>query len=108
LDMRVRQHGLTIAVVGRGDMVFVFLDGEFDAASTALLVRTLDGLAAQRFARLWVSLAGVTRIDAGGIDALLAARARTCAQRREFLIRSPSSEVVHSLEERADCASLMA
>jgi anti-anti-sigma regulatory factor len=106
--MRVRQHGLTIAVVGRGDMVFVFLDGEFDAASTALLVRTLDGLAAQPFAGLWVSLAGVTRIDAVAIDALLAARARTCEQRREFLIRSPSSEVVRRLEARADCSSLMA
>ena len=105
--MRLRQHGLSIAVVERDDHVVLFLDGELDLGSTALLVRTVEALAHQPFARVWVSLAGVSRIDEDGIDALLEACERTQALDREFLVRSPSCEVTRALEERADCAVLM-
>jgi anti-anti-sigma factor len=105
--MRVEQHGLTIAVATRGELLVVFLDGTLDAESAAVLTKTLEGLARERFAQLWISLAGVTDIDAEAIDALLAARTRTRQQHREFLIRSPSSPVTHYLEGRADCAVLI-
>lgn len=105
--VHVHQLGLEIAVVARGELVIVFLDGVLNTASTPLLVQTLDGLADQRFSGLWVNLAGITHIDASAIDALLAARARLSRRHREFLVRSPSSAVAHSFEMRADCAALV-
>jgi|tagenome__1003787_1003787.scaffolds.fasta_scaffold18674650_1 anti-anti-sigma factor len=105
--MRVEQHDLTIAVATRGELLIVFLDGTFDATSAAVLTKTLEGLARQRFEQLWISLAGVTHIDAEAIDALLAARTRTRQQHRQFLIRSPSSAVTHYLEAHAACAVLI-
>ena len=105
--MRVSRHGLTIAVVERGDLVMLFLDGELDRMSTPLLTKMLSGLDEQHFDRVWVNLAGLSHIDAGGIDALLEARSRTHRHSREFLVRSPSREVTLAFEERADCAKLM-
>jgi anti-anti-sigma regulatory factor len=105
--MRIEQHGLTIAVATRGELLVVFLDGTLNADSAAVLTTTLEGLGRQRFAQLWINLAGVTHIEAEAIDALLTARTRTRQQHRQFLIRSPSSPVTHTLEERADCAVLI-
>jgi anti-anti-sigma regulatory factor len=104
--MQVSRHGLTIVVVERGDLVILFLDGELDRVSTPLLVKMLSGLDRQHVDRVWVNVAGLSRIDAGGIDALLEARSRTNRFSREFLVRSPSCEVTLAFEERADCADL--
>ena len=104
--VRVERDGLTIAIVTRTDLVVVFLDGELGAESRPLLERTLNGLAKQRFARVWVSLAGVTSIDTETIDVLVAARARAREQRREFIVRSPSAAVARSFAARPDCALL--
>jgi anti-anti-sigma factor len=107
MGVRADQQGLTIAVAAQAGVISVFLDGELDGASASLLVRTLEGLAAQRFVRLWVYLAGVTYIDDEAIEVLLTARARVREQRREFVVRSPSSEVARRFEQRADCAVLL-
>jgi anti-anti-sigma regulatory factor len=103
--MQVSQHGLTVAE--RGDLIILFRDGELDHMSTPLLVKMLSGLEGQHFDRVWVNLAGLSRIDLGGIDALLEARSRTHRLRRQFLVRSPSCEVALAFEKRADCAKLM-
>lgn len=104
--MQLSRHGLTIAVVERDDIVMLLLDGELDHASTPLLKRILSALEAQRVNRVWINAAGLTRIDADGIDALLEAQSRTRRLSREFLVRSPSSEVTLAFEERAGCEVL--
>lgn len=101
--MQLSRHGLTIAVVERYDLVMLLLDGELDHASTPLLKRILSALEAQRVNRVWINVAGLTRIDADGIDALLDAQSRTRRLSREFLVRSPSYEVTLAFEERAGC-----
>jgi anti-anti-sigma factor len=107
MGVRADQQGLTIAVAAQAGVISVFLDGELDGASASLLVRTLEGLAAQRFVRLWVYLAGVSYIDVEAIVVLLTASALVREQRREFVVRSPLSEVARRFEQRADCAVLL-
>jgi anti-anti-sigma factor len=103
--VRVDQYGLTIATAERNELVVVFVAGRLDVWSAPLLARTLEGLLAQRFQSLWVSLAGVTHIDGRGIEVLLNARERASDSGREFEIRSPSSEVARRLEDLPDFAA---
>jgi anti-anti-sigma regulatory factor len=105
--MQVSRHGLTIALVERGDLMILFLDGSLDRMSTPLLENMLARLDEQHVEGVWVNLAGLSRIDEDGIDALLEARSRTHQLSREFLVRSPSSEVTLAFEERADCTELL-
>jgi anti-anti-sigma factor len=104
--VRVDQYGLTIATAERNELVVVFVAGRLDVWSAPLLARTLEGLLAQRFQSLWVSLAGVTHIDGRGIEVLLDTRRRASNSGRELEIRSPSAEVTRALEARPDWAAL--
>jgi anti-anti-sigma regulatory factor len=105
--MQVSGHALTIALVERGGLVILFLEGSLDRMSTPLLENMLARLDEQHVEGVWVNLAGLNRIDEDGIDALLEARSRTHQLRREFLVRSPSCEVTLAFEERADCTELL-
>jgi anti-anti-sigma factor len=102
--MRVSRHGLTVAVIERGDLITLFLEGELDHRATPLLKEVLAGLHERAAERVWVNVAGLSRIDEAGIDALLEARRR---RSHRFLVRSPSSEVTSAFEARPECAELL-
>jgi anti-anti-sigma factor len=100
MPVRVDVDGLSIAVARSGDVVELFLGGALDRRSARALTRVLDGLDAQDPTSVWVDLAGVNRIDAAGIDALVRARQRASELGHELLVRSPSTDVARLLELR--------
>jgi anti-anti-sigma factor len=100
VPVRVDVDGLSIAVAQSGDVVRLFLGGALDRRSARALTRVLDGLGAEDPGSVWVDLAGVSRIDAVGIDALVRARWRASELGHEFLVRSPSADVARLLELR--------
>jgi anti-anti-sigma factor len=98
--VRIDVNGLSIAVTRCGDVVMLFLGGDLDLRSAQALGRVLERLGAKDSGSVWVELAGVSRIDAVGIQALLRARRRASKRGHEFLVRSPSTEVARLLELR--------
>src|SRR4051812_266806 len=96
--MRVRGHGLSMAIVWNDGRVALFLDGDLDRRSAPLLAKTLDAIAAQHPPSGWLHAGGVERIDTGGIRFLREAHRRVADHGCELLIRSLSTAIGTALE----------
>ena len=62
----------------RADAVILWLSGELDQATSALLERELDAEQAKRPMRLVIDLTGLEFIDPSGLDTLAQAHLRAC------------------------------
>lgn len=101
-DVAAERCALTAAgelVVSRtrcADAVILWLSGELDRATSALLQRELDGAHADDHLRVVVDLTGLEFMDAHGLQTLLRAHQRACENGQQLSFRQGPG-VVHRL-----------
>jgi anti-anti-sigma factor len=82
----------------RADALILWLTGELDQATSALLERELDAEQAGRPMRLVIDLTGLKSIDPSGLDTLAQARQRACQNGQPLSIRQGPRVVQPLLE----------
>ena len=100
LPPNVATHGWGSApLVSRdGERVVVWLDGEHDIATEAILADTLAKVTSACDANLVVDLSGVTFMGTATIDQLLRARSLLLGLSRNLTLRSPSKSARRLLD----------
>lgn len=93
---------LAVSMQRRGDAVILWLRGELDLATSALLEFELDGAQSSRPKRLIVDLTGLELIDSVGLAALVQARRRACDNGQQLSFTQGLNVVEHAFASTGD------